>query len=395
VSGARLPWTALGALGLVTIAAYGACYYSFSALIDPVATSTGWPAPALGAVFSAVLLISGIGGPAGGRLLDRAGPRRVFLLAAAIGPAGLLAASFQASFAGFAVAYAAGCGLTGALGFYHVTQATAVRAAPGRTDSAIIWVTIAGALASTVYLPLTAYLAAHLGWRAAIRVQAATLTAAFAVAAIFIPAAPASSSGPVRQPAGAALAVAWKSPAVRAWVLATLLAGASTDLMLAYQVPAMTAGRLTAATAASIAGARGLAQLAGRLPLGPAIRLLGIRGALVAASVLAAAAAFALAVGGRLPAALAYCLLGGISLGAMSALQGIYTSQLADPADLGMLLGAQQAAYGIGGAAGPALGAALLALTGSYRPVMAAAAAGFLASALPLRPFDLTRHARP
>jgi hypothetical protein len=42
-----------------------------------------------------------------------------------------------------------------------------------------------------------------------------------------------------------------------------------------------------------------------------------------------------------------------------------------------MLLGAQQAAYGIGGAAGPALSAALLALTGSYRPVMAAAAAGF------------------
>jgi hypothetical protein len=37
----------------------------------------------------------------------------------------------------------------------------------------------------------------------------------------------------------------------------------------------------------------------------------------------------------------------------MSALQGIYTSQLADPAELGMLLGAQQAAYGIGGAAGP------------------------------------------
>jgi MFS family permease len=79
----------------------------------------------------------------------------------------------------------------------------------------------------------------------------------------------------------------------------------------------------------------------------------------------------------------------------MSALQGIYTSQLADPADLGMLLGAQQAAYGVGGAAGPAFGAALLALTGSYRPVMAAAAVDFLASALPLRPFDLARRAAP
>jgi hypothetical protein len=34
----------------------------------------------------------------------------------------------------------------------------------------------------------------------------------------------------------------------------------------------------------------------------------------------------------------------------------------------------------IGGAAGPVLGAAVLALIGSYRPVMAAAAVGFLAS---------------
>jgi hypothetical protein len=108
--------------------------------------------------------------------------------------------------------------------------------------------------------------------------------------------------------------VAWKSPAVRAWVLVTLLARAATDLMLAYQVPAMTAGRLTAATAVSIAGARGPAQLAGRLPLGPVVRLLGIRGALAAATVLAAAAALALVAGGHLPAAVAYCLLGGISL---------------------------------------------------------------------------------
>ena len=90
--------------------------------------------------------------------------------------------------------------------------------------------------------------------------------------------------------------------------------------------------------------------------------------------------------GGRLPAAIAYCLLGGISLGAASALQGIYTSQLADPRHLGMLFGAQQAVYGAGGAACPALGADLLALTGSYRPVMAAAAVTFLASAALLRP---------
>lgn len=123
---ARLPWLALSALGLVTIAAYGACYYSFSALIDPIAASTRWSAAWLGA-------------------------------------------SFQAELPGFAITYTTGCGLTGALGFYRITQTAAARAGPGRADRAIIWVTIAGALASTAHLPLTSYLTIHLGWRAAIR----------------------------------------------------------------------------------------------------------------------------------------------------------------------------------------------------------------------------------
>src|SRR5579859_7600812 len=107
--------------------------------------------------------------------------------------------------------------------------------------------------------------------------------------------------------------------------------------MLAYQVPAMTAAGLPAATAATIAGIRGVTQLAGRLPLGPAVRRVGIRVAIAAANVLAAAAALALLDGGQLPAAISYCLLAGVSLGAASALQGIYTSQLADPRHLGML----------------------------------------------------------
>jgi hypothetical protein len=42
----------------------------------------------------------------------------------------------------------------------------------------------------------------------------------------------------------------------------------------------------------------------------------------------------------------------------------------------------------IGGAAGPALGRCRTRRIGSYRPVMAAAAVGFLPSLLPLRPFD-------
>ena len=62
-----------------------------------------------------------------GRVLDRRGPRLVFLFAAVAGTGVMLAASAQSALLPFAIAYASGCGLVGALGFYHITQAAAAR----------------------------------------------------------------------------------------------------------------------------------------------------------------------------------------------------------------------------------------------------------------------------
>lgn len=105
-----------------------------------------------------------------------------------------------------------------------------------------------------------------------------------------------------------------------------------------------------------------------------------MRATIVGANIAGAAAAVVLLAGGGLALALTYSLLAGISLGAISALQGIYTRELVDPRHLGMLFGAQQAAFGIGGALGPVLGGALLALTGSYDPIIVIIAGAFVAS---------------
>ena len=121
---------ATSALGVVTIVAYGVAYYSFSALIDPIRHSTGWSTTALGATFSAVLVIGGIGGLFGGRLVDRLGTRPAFLIAGTIGAGGLAAASLSDSLLVFSVLYALGAGAISALGYYHVTQPAAIRSAP-------------------------------------------------------------------------------------------------------------------------------------------------------------------------------------------------------------------------------------------------------------------------
>ena len=86
---ARPPVVPITALGLLTIVAYGACYYAYGVLIQPISADSRWPDAALGAIFSAILVVSGALGIVAGRVLDR-GPRPVFLLAAVAGPGAML-----------------------------------------------------------------------------------------------------------------------------------------------------------------------------------------------------------------------------------------------------------------------------------------------------------------
>lgn len=88
--------TLLSALGVATIVAYGVAYYSCGALIDPIRRATGWSTTALGATFSAVLVIGGVGGLFGGSLADRLGTRPVFVIAAILGASGIALASIAA-----------------------------------------------------------------------------------------------------------------------------------------------------------------------------------------------------------------------------------------------------------------------------------------------------------
>lgn len=162
---------------------------------------------------------------------------------------------------------AAGRGLVGAFGFYHITQAVAARtapAAPAAPAQAIIWLTLFGAFSSPLYLPLTAWLTGSAGWRGAIRVEAGTVAVAFVLAAALIKNPGCSHPGQsVGRPAGG-LRVAWRSRVVRAWLAASLIGGAAVNALIVYQVPVTARAGLSLGIAAAIAGFRGLAQLAGR-----------------------------------------------------------------------------------------------------------------------------------
>ena len=265
--------------------------------------------------------------------------------------------------------------------FYHITQAVAARTAPAAPARAIIWLTLFGAFSSPVYLPLTAWLTQGAGWRAAIRVEAATVGVAFLLAAIMIKNPGGCQPGqPAGRPAGV-LRTAWQSPLVRAWLGATLTGGAAVNALIFYQVPVTARAGLPLGIAAAVAGFRGLAQLAGRLPLTALTGKLGARTTLACAYILAAAVTLLLLAGGTLAPVLVLSLLAGAAIGAVYSLQGVYAYELIDPGHLGTLLGIEQAVFSAGGALGPLAAGALLGATGSGTPVVTIISAGFAAAA--------------
>jgi MFS family permease len=160
-----------------------------------------------------------------------------------------------------------------------------------------------------------------------------------------------------------------------------LIGGAAVNALIVYQVPVTTRAGLPLGIAAALAGFRGLAQLAGRLPLTALTGKLGARITLVLAYTLAAAVTLLLFAGGALAPVLVLSLFAGAAIGAVYSLQGVYAYELIDPRHLGTLLGIQQAVFAAGGALGPLTAGTLLGATGSGAPAVTVISAGFAAAA--------------
>ncbi len=365
----------LAMLGAVTICAYGSWYYSFGVLLDPIKEDTGWSESTLAASYSIGLATIGIASMGGGWLLDRIGHRRVFAIAGVGGSSGLIVASAATNPSVFVAAAIVGMGFTGALGFYHITMPTAVRLHPTKPKQAIAVLTVWGAFASALFLPLAGWFVDAVGWRDTIRAAGAVQAASFAVAAWCLPTtaptdATRNDAAEKTPPPSSILTVARRSvdgTARRHFTACVALTGIAMSTLLVYQVPAMTAAGLSAPVAATVAGARGLAQLGGRLPLTRIIAALGLDRSFTTALAAIAVSGLVLLQSGALVPALAFAVIAGFGVGAFSPLQGMKAEQLFDRPDLGATMGLYNAALLLCGSAGPTITAALIATTADRR----------------------------
>src|SRR6185312_10845461 len=140
--------TAVLALGITQITAWGTSYYCLGVLAGPISRDTGWSRGFVFAGFSVALLTMGVVSSAVGRAVDRHGARAVMTLGTVLVSSGLFALAHVRSEGAYLAVWAfLGLGMC----LYDAAFAALVQVAPSRGRMAISYLTLFGAFASSVF----------------------------------------------------------------------------------------------------------------------------------------------------------------------------------------------------------------------------------------------------
>ncbi|HET9472684.1 MAG TPA: MFS transporter [Steroidobacteraceae bacterium] len=298
------------ALGIGQCINWGVLYYAFAVLVLPLRRELGVDTWVVTGAFSLALLMSAMLAPRVGAWCDRGGGPIVMQAGGLAGSLLLIVWTMVPGVAALYLIWGA-LGLCMAMTLYEPAFAIVGRAYddPSKRLRALAAVTLFGGLASTVFLPLTAFLVATWGWRRAVLVLAAALIASSAIGRTFRPAHPrARGDIPGRAAALDASGLVDGPP----WLLITgmfAIASLASAAFAANLVPALTERGISASSAAVLGGVIGVMQLPGRallmhggldakptrlLTLSLGLQAIGLGGVAVASTVLAAAAGTAL-----------------------------------------------------------------------------------------------------
>jgi MFS family permease len=357
----------LAILCITQITSWGILYYAFPVLAPDIARATGWPTTAVVAALSGAQLVTAVAGILVGRWLDRRGPRAVMTTGSVLGVLALVAIATAQNLAWFVMAWAvAGAAMSGVL--YPPAFAALTRWYGPRRVSALTVLTLAGGLASTVFAPVTALLAAHLDWRHTYLVLALVL------AAITIPLHAWGLKG--RWPdVGPPLAehaehndprTIARSGAFRVLVLALSLATFSAFAVVVNLVPLLTERGVNPGIAAVALGLGGAGQVLGRLGYATLSRRTSVRArtglVLLATSVTTAL----LSVLTSVVALIAAAVVAGMARGVFTLLQATAITDRWGAVHYGRLNGLMAAPMTVTMALAPFAGAAFAGVLGGY-----------------------------
>ena len=258
----------IGWLSLAQLISWGSVFYTFALLMEPIEVELGLTRADASLAFSLALLAEGLLAWPVGRLIDQGHERAVMTGGSLLLAACLALHSAIHSVTGFyAVWLGLGVGLAATL--YPPAFAVVIRRFPHDFRRAIITITFLGGLASTVFIPLSAWLIASLGWRHALQILA--LIHLLLCAPLHAQVLRHAPAGQVSAPHGGRPPTSLKQPLLSApfWLVGTfivLLMGVTAALP-AHMVSLLRGNDLPPAWVIVVPSAIGLLQVLGRLLL--------------------------------------------------------------------------------------------------------------------------------
>ncbi|HEY3557974.1 MAG TPA: MFS transporter [Kribbella sp.] len=381
----------VGALAITTTVGYGVLTYAFSALLGPMSAELSISTTtAVGASTTAVL-VSGLVSIPVGRWLDTHGGRALMTGGSVLAAIAVLGWSqVQNTFQLYAVFVA--IGIASAMVLYPPAFAVVVAVtAPAARTNSILTITLVGGLASSIFIPLTGYLAHAHGWRTALVILAA------AVAAITVPL---HLIAVRRRPPRPTVGVRHGTSPARVlndpgfWLLAGafVVHSAALAVISVHLVLYLVSLGHPPARAASLAGLLGLLSVTGRLVTSVSARWLPMATITAAILFVQGIAIGLLPVVGRHVAGAIGCLvLFGLGFGVSSIATPAILLDRYGATGFGTIAGMLGTPTTIAKAAGPLAGAGLADAVG-YRPLILTVAAACVVAATALA---LTRRVHP
>jgi MFS family permease len=370
--GARYRWLLVVALATIVNVGYGTIFYSFSVLLGEGAAAGEFSRTLLSASLGLGVVASGILAPLVGTLCDISGPRRVFIVGAALGAAGLAAFSRATEGWQIIVAWLLLLGPAMAATFYEPAYVAIDQWFEGPQGRPLGVLTLVAGLSVTIFVPLTQWLVERFEWRDATLVLGMVLLAVVWTLSLLIVRDRPQEDAEVRH---LDLRAIYKSMLDALnytnrtfWIIsaAFFLGLAATFALLFHQVAYLQDLGFPPGQIAAAVGVIGVISLPGRFLL-PAL------GNRVPIRLLIAVTFGLLAVAGLLPLGARewwrvylYIVLFGTVFGAVLPMRAVIMSRHFSGPLYGRLMGLQQSMLAVAIAGGPFVAGALRDASGSY-----------------------------
>src|SRR5262245_3859752 len=168
-------WIVVTTLSVTETVSWGILYYGFPVMLRPMEEELGWSRVEITGAFSVGMGVAALAALPVGRWIDRHGARGLMTVGSCLGTVLVLLWSQVQSRPMLYVALGL-MGLAMAATLYEPGFAAIVGWFPGRhRDRALLTLTIVAGFASTIFMPIEAWLVLRFGWRSALLVLAALL----------------------------------------------------------------------------------------------------------------------------------------------------------------------------------------------------------------------------